>query len=290
MELNQLNSPQKGKLTDEYQELDNIISEYEKLWEAEWRSQFLSNRLSREHDNPVTTLMRNHPIGKIFLNGTEGDVLLAIMKFRETKKNIESKQNWFSWNSLNKSEFLKSLIFPMLLILFTAFATNFVGRSLQEQKFKNEKYFDMQMEAIKQGRKNAIEINNDARQLMRQIDSNEDFAQDIFNKHRLNPSQFQNQYDEIISYDWEGERKEIIKIENKISELNGYVRLFDKSSNISSVISNNIKLLVQIVECLDKKEYNCSKQLQDKVFESFSDLEESFTKATIDLVEKRIKE
>lgn len=290
MELNKLNTPRKRKISEEFQELDNVISEYEKEWESEFKSRFLRGMLHHEKDNPVYTLLKNNPIGGIFLDEAEGDVLLAIKKFREAKKGIDSKQKWFSLSSLNKSDFLKSFIFPMLLILFTAFATNFVGRSLQEQKFKNEKYFEMQMEAIKQGRKNAIEINNEVRQLMRQIDSNEDYANDIFDKYRSNPSQFQNQYDEIVYYNWEGERSDIIKIEKKLSELNGYARLFDKESSISSVITSNTKLLEQIVQCLNKKDYDCSNQLQDEVFESFSKLEESFTKATIDLVERKIKE
>lgn len=184
-------------------------------------------------------------------------------------------------DNLTKEFWTEKLYIPLMLILVTAIAGQWIGRSLQAQKFKKEKLFELKMEALKEGRKKATEIKLDARRVSRKVSSVER------NRKRYWNSSDEYTREDVRKYKWNNEELDIIQIEGKLNDLKGITKIVDNNDRIAKTADEAIQTVGGLINCLRDKpnSHKCSEQFKDSVFVKFERLETSFNSVIQDIVE-----
>lgn len=182
---------------------------------------------------------------------------------------------------LTKEFWTEKIFIPLVLIFVTAVAGQWIGRSLQAQKFKKEKLFELKMEALKEGRKKATEIKLDSRRVSRKISSVER------NRKRYWNSSDEYTKEDVRKYKWDNEELDIIQIEGKLNDLKGITKIVDKNNRISTAADKATKTIGGLINCLrdTPNSHSCSEQFKDSIFVRFERLETSFNSVIQDIVE-----
>lgn len=176
------------------------------------------------------------------------------------------------FGNITKTSLTEKLYIPLFLILVTGAAGHWIGRSLQAEKFKKEKLFELKMEALKEGRVKATEIKIEARQIARRVVGLESERKKNWNSNDPITKK------EVRNYNWDTEREDIIYLEGKLNDLIGISKIVDSDSIIHSSAHNSIKTIGGLLSCLNKRpnSHNCSIEFKDSIFIKFERLESSF--------------